>query len=80
MGVTIYVCSMSDTMQMIIIGMLFVFILAYLFYVCRPSPSKKGPKFRKQRPSAYRTGVYRDNNPRFVKEGAEERIRRRMQK
>ena len=80
MEVTIYVCLMSDIMQMIIIGILIVFILAYLFYVCRPSPSKKGPKFRDFSQSAYRTGVYRDNNPRFVKEGAEERIRRRMQK
>jgi hypothetical protein len=77
MGATIYVCSMSDTMQLIIIGILFVFILAYLFYVCRPAGSKK--EVRKSN-SAYRKGVYRDNNPRFVKEGAEERIRRRMRK
>jgi hypothetical protein len=62
-------------MQMIIIGILIVFILAYLFYVCRPAGSKK-----EGRKSAYRKGVYRDNNPRFVKEGAEERIRRRMRK
>lgn len=77
MGATIYVCSMSDTMQLIIIGILFVFILAYLFYVCRPAGSKKDPMVRK---SAYRKGVYRDNNLRFVKEGAEERIRSRMRK
>jgi len=77
MEATIYVCSMSDTMQLIIIGILFVFILAYLFYVCRPAGSKK--EVRKSK-SAYRKGVYRDNNPRFVKEGAEERIRRRMRK
>lgn len=75
MEVTIYVCPMSDTMQMIIIGMLFIFILAYLFYVCRPSGSKK--EVRKGKSPAH---IYRDNNPRFVKEGAEERIRRRMRK
>ena len=79
MGATIYVCSMSDTMQLIIIGILLVFILGYLFYVCRPAGSKKEPMVRKSN-SAYRKGVYRDNNPRFVKEGAEERIRRRMRK
>ena len=79
MEATIYVCSMSDTMQLIIIGILFVFILAYLFYVCRPAGSKKESVVRKSK-SVYRKGVYRDNNPRFVKEGAEERIRRRMRK
>lgn len=78
MGATINVCSMSDTMQMIIIGILFVFILSYLFYVCRPS--KRESKHRDFSQSAYRKGVYRDNNPRFVKEGAEDRIRRRMRK
>ena len=78
MEATIYVCSMSDTMQLIIIGILFVFILAYLFNVCRPAGSKNAVVQKSN--SAYRKGVYRDNNPRFVKEGAEERIRRRMRK
>ena len=83
---SIEVRTMSDTMQMITIGILFVFILGYSFYVCRPSPSKKG--FRAASQSVYRRGgkhvydkpVWRENNPRFVKEGAEERIRHRMRK
>lgn len=69
---------MSDYMLWLIISICSLFILGYFWFACKGSGSVTPPKkFEKKYKQSNRDGVYRSK---FVREGAEERIRRRMAK
>ena len=67
---------MSDYILWLIISICSLFILGYIWFACKGSGSATPPKKKeKKEKKSNRDGVYRSK---FVREGAEERIRRRM--
>jgi len=72
----------QDIILILMITTLAGFILNYFCCSgCSYSAKLTHPKERsKYTQGVYRNGVYRQNPQKFVKEGAEERIRRRMRK
>jgi len=72
----------QDIVMIFAIAILAGFILGYFCCSgCSYSAKRSQPKERSNyTQGAYHNGVYRQNPPKFVKEGAEDRIRRRMRK